>query len=363
MSDLFDIVKGSGVNVEAESAELNMPVADDDILDTPAPLIPEEPVETVVPKKTEEKPELTFDLGSFNKKFSKEFASEDDILGTIEKATKYSELESKLAEITEKYAEMEEIAKKGTDPMKWFANSDEYIRQQFLLKKGSEFTPDAMNVLTKLTPSSIDKMNAWDALKTSMLIDGEFEGGEEAAKELLMDKYNVDGDNWDEFDTKTRNLIKLDAKQAKASLKSVFDGIELPREVNFEQSKQQLKDVWQSPLTEIVKGVDKIKIADGIDFAVSDDMKSGILEEAMNEIISNRVSPSKDSGAELASTIREKILIRNLDKVLAHHRSVVESEVKAQYRAKIENNEPVNNGSKDAQSEGNKAALDWLKNL
>lgn len=354
MSELSDLIKGGLVN-QSDMGEVIIP-------DTKEEQKPIEETKPITTEKVIETKEQNFDLGSFNKKFSRDFADEDSLVQAIERASKYGELEPKYQELTTKYSEIEEVAKRGTDPLSWFANEDEYIRQQFLLKKGDKFSPDALNVLTRLTPSSIDKMNAWEVLKTDLLVNNEIEGGMEAVQELLMDKYGVDTDNFDEFDQKTRNLIKLDSQKAKLGLKSVYDGIELPRKVDFETSRTQLKEVWQTPLQEIVKGIDTIKIADGIDFSVPDDLKEGLLEETMNELLKSRTSPSVDAGVEIASKLRSKILERGMDKVVAHIKSTVEAQVKEQYRAKVENTEPVNNSSRQGQTDDTSDAVGWLLN-
>jgi hypothetical protein len=113
-----------------------------------------------------------------------------------------------------------------------------------------------------------------------------------------MDKYNVDDEDWESFDVKVKNLIKIDAKSAKSSLKGLYADIKIPEVVDFEESSAKLKEVWSSPLNEISKGIDKIKVAEGLDFIVSEDMKAGLVEEVMQEVLSSRIKPSEETGAE-----------------------------------------------------------------
>jgi len=303
-----------------------------------------------------------FDLKAFNEKFSRTFNDENEILNLFEKATKSDELERNFSELSQKYTEIEEAAIKGVDWQKWFKNEDEFKRQQFLMKHGDEYNEEAINVLNKLTPSSIEKMNAWDVLKTSLLLDKDIEGGEQAVVDLLMDKYGVDTDSWDSMDTKVKNQIKLDAKAARASLKGLYDGIELPRAVDPVTRSSQLKEVWESPLKDIVSGIDKLHIAEGIEFAVPEDLRSGIAEELMTEVVRGRMTPSVEVGAELAARARERILMRNLDKIVAHVENLADAKAKEKYRAKVENNEPVNNeaGNSEAGTTSQKALVDFL---
>jgi len=171
MSEFSDLIKDGLANPTDMGEEQIAPEPKEEIKEEQREVVPEKIIETK---------EQNFDLSSFNKKFSKDFADEDSLVQAIERASKYGELEPKYQELTTRYSEIEEVAKKGTDPLSWFANEDEYIRQQFLMKKGDKFSPDALNVLTRLTPSSIDKMNAWEVLKTDLLVNNDIEGGMEA---------------------------------------------------------------------------------------------------------------------------------------------------------------------------------------
>lgn len=360
MNVLADIVsRGGGTVTGTIKGE---EVAGEILEGKPAKIEPK--VETKVETKTapaaETKTDTNFDIGSFNKKFSKEF-DEETLLNHVEKGSKYDEIESQFNDLKQRYTELETVAKKGTNPLEWFASEDEYIRQQFLKNKAGQYGEDSVKILSKLTPSSIDKLNAWEALKTDMLINNpELEGGMDAVEELLMERYSVDSNNFDEFETKTKNLIKLDAKNAKTNLKGLYADIEVPKAVNFEESRKQLSETWNTPLKQIVEGLDKIKVAEGLDFAVTSEMKDGIEEELMSDILSGQIKPSKDAAGELVARARTKILLDNFDKVVEHIVKTKEVEIRERIRAEVENRVPLNNEAKPGETNNIAGAVSWL---
>jgi hypothetical protein len=362
MSEFGEIVKKA---VEESGGQTHGQVEMGGTFDEPTdnPLVAEgAPAPAEAPKGTPSAPaELSFDLQAFNKKFSKEFDSEEALTAAIEKALKYDEVETNYSTLSQKYQEIESLAKRNVNPLEWFASQDEFIKQQFLKNKANQFSEDALKSLSTLTPSSIDKLNAWEALKLDVLVSNpEIEGGESAVADLLMDKYNVDDEVWESFDVKVKNLIKIDAKSAKSSLKGLYADIKIPEVVDFEESSAKLKEVWSSPLNEISKGIDKIKVAEGLDFIVSEDMKAGLVEEVMQEVLSSRIKPSEETGAELVGKMRSKILERNMDAVVENLRKSIEEEYKAKYRGMVHNSEPLNNGTGEGASDDIAGAINWL---
>lgn len=349
MSDFLNEVKGLGLEIPADEP---VDTKTDPIKETPKEEPKGEPVNDV-------KTDPVFDLGAFNKKFSKEF-DETTLTEYLSKADRYDELERTHNEFQQKYSELETVARRVTNPLEYFASEDEYIRQQFLKNKASQFSEESMSVLAKLTPSSIDKLNPWEALKTDMLVSNpDLEGGMDAVDELLRDKYGIEGD-YEQQDTKAKNLIKIDAKNAKANLKRLYEGIEVPKAVNIEESRTQLRDAWDTPLKQMVEGLNKIKVAEGLDFTVTGEMKKGLEEELMTAVLNGWVRPSKDSASELMAYATDKLLMRNMDTVISHITKTKEVELREKIRAELENRAPLNNESKEGKTNDQKAVVDFL---
>lgn len=314
---------------------------------------PEAKKETDVSDKGVDEGRRVFDISTFNEKFGKNFESEDALVDYIEKGGKYDDLLNELESVK---------SSAKVNPLDYFASTDDYVLQQFKKNKANQFSEEAFKALSKLSPSSIDKLNELEALKLDMLINNpELEGGESAIGDLLMDKYNVDDLDWESLDVKTKNLIRIDAKSAKGNLKGLFSDITVPEVVDTQLVTKQLKDTWSNPMTELVKGIDKIKLAEGMDFVVSDDMKQGLLEEAMEDVVRGQVKPTKETASQVAGALRTKILERNMDKVVEFMRSSLEEQIKDKYRQKVHNTEPLNNGVGSAETEkGVSDAIGWL---
>lgn len=354
MSDLGDILSRGGATVTGE-------VNAEETVET------KESVEVVIPEKIPETKPVetgsTFDLvGEFNKKFSKEF-DESTLTSIVEKGSRYDDTEKSYLDLQDKYAKLSQDLSARTDPMQWFASEDEFVRNQLLKTKGDQFSSDALDVIKKLSPSSIDKLNPLEALKTEMLISNpELEGGMDAVAELLLDKYGIEDDKWDDFDLKTKNRIKLDAKTAKANLKGLYADIKIPEKVDFNESRTQLEQTWKDPLKLTVEGLDKIQLAEGLDFTVTSEMKAGLEDELMGDILGGWLKPNKETAEAVIGKAREMLLIRNLDKVIDHISKTKDAEIKEIYRAKYENREPLNPNVSVGETNQNDAAINNLIN-
>lgn len=295
------------------------------------------PVETPAPTVSE------FQLDAFNKKFGTQYDKEELILEVLSKGTKFQEIASAKEQAEKKIAELTEVARKNVNPRSFFSSDDAYMREQLLLKnKGNE---EQVRYLSNLSPSRIGKMDDYEALKLSLLIDNpELDGGEAGAVELLNEKYNFDGD-LETADRATKNRILLDAKAARKSLSSLFDGIEIPDVVDWETKVQSHKDSWSVPAKELVNGISELKLSEDIAFTVDQSLKEGVFEEVLEELSRNQTSLTPEALQDAAGRVREILLLRNLDKVLKHIETTVEERSKAKFRQEMHNDKPINDGA------------------
>ena len=170
----------------------------------------------------------------------------------------------------------------------------------------------------------------------------------EKADAYLMRHYDLDDLESEEMDAATRASIKVDVKNAKKRLSDLYQGIDIPQKVDFETARTQLKESWSSPLGDIVKGIDKIQLEEGFDFVVTDDMKQGLFEETLSEIMIRQLKPGQDSASQIVGAIKDKIVLRNIDKVVKSLTSDIREKVKAEVRAEIHNDKPLNSSSRNS---------------
>lgn len=294
------------------------------------------------------------DVGEFSKAFGVQVDSEDGLKGLIEKGNKFDDVYSQLNDVIKKNEELSTLANRKADPLDWFASEDEFIRNQFLKNKAKEFTPEAVEVVSKLSPAKVKSLSDWEALKMDMFVSNQdLEGGVAGVEELLMDRYGIDDADPSDWDTKTINKVKVEAKAAKERLNSLFSDIKLPERIDVADMKNTLKETWSSPVNEIVKGIDKLSLAEGVDFVVTDEMKKGIEEEVLSELVLSGVKPSEEEGQKIAASVRTRLLERNLDGIVKFMRSSIEEQVKETYREKYGAKAPLSTSSKDTTSHDN----------
>jgi len=286
-------------------------------------------------EKTEEKPE--FDLTPLNTLLGKNIESLDSLKSLFDKADSYDKTKSDYDDASQRLAEFKKIAE-GVDPMSYFANEDEYVRQQFLKNNSDKLGEDAIKALSVLSPNKIKELDGIEALKINLMVNDGMSG--EEAQAYLQRKYEVDEFNSDDLELGTRAAIKKDVNDAKRELGKLYDGINIPDKVDFETARTQLKESWETPLKELVNGIDKIQIEEGLDFVVTDDMKEGLISESMNEMITNGIKPSEDAASKLIGKLKDKIILNNIDKFVKSLKADLSERLKAETRADIHNDKP-----------------------
>jgi hypothetical protein len=209
-------------------------------LKDPDPVVdPEEPEEPEIPEEPEEPKD---DLGKINKTFGTEFKTVDELLAS-DIPSRYKEHPEVSKRVTEKDTELQDLRTQleemqgQLDPMAYFANQQEYIRQQ-LLKKHPEYDPSA---LAKIVNSDIEKADAISVLKMQLLLkNGDVFESESSAMEYLQDQYGFDPDTpFNELESKIKTKILLDAKQARQEFKTLQQEIQLPSKEAGKAEREQ----------------------------------------------------------------------------------------------------------------------------
>jgi hypothetical protein len=294
--------------------------------------------------KTEVKEEAPqFDLASFNKRFKREIESEDAFETLFEKADKYDDTKSSYDDTLQKMTEYKTLAEQ-LDPMSNFLNEDEYKRQQFLKSNIDSLGEEAIQVLSTLNPSKVKEMGDVDALKTQLMVDIGLNGVE--ADAYLLQKYNVEGFDSEDLDIGVKATMKVDGKAAKDSLGKLYDGIDVPTKTDYETARTELKQSWDTPLDELVKGIDNIQIAEGLDFSVTDEMKQGVKDSSLAWLMSKQVKPSEEAAASLVGQIKDQIVLKNIDKIVKSITADLTEKLKSDTRGEIHNDKPLNESSR-----------------
>ena len=304
-----------------------------------------EKTEKKVEEKVEEKKveESVFDLTAFNKKFGKEFESEDNFKSLFEKADKYDETKTSNDDLTQKLAEYQNLAEQ-LDPMSNFLNEDEYKRQQLLIKLKDELTDDAAKALSVLSPEKIKGLSDFDALRNELMLDRGVT--REAADALLLKQYEIADFTTDDMDLGTKTMIEVAAQDARKLLTSKFDGIDVPTKVDYETARTQIKESWNTPLKQIVDGIDKIQLEDGVDFVVTDEMKEGLYDRTINGLMAKQVKPSEDAGANISAAMKDQLLLDNMGKVVKSIFADAREQVKSETRKEVHNDQPLKDTSR-----------------
>lgn len=286
---------------------------------------------------------VDFDIASFNKKFGTTFEKDDAVLEVLSKGTKLTELELAHAESEKRITELTERSKKAINPLEYFSSKDAYLREQLLLKNKDK--ADSVKYLSELSPGKIDSMADYDALKLSLLVNNpELDGGDAGAVELLNEKYNFDGD-FETAERSTKNRILLDAKEARKSLKSLFEGIEIPDVQDWESKIQSTRDGWRVPAKELVDGISELQLSEDYSFTVDPSSKASLYEEVLEDLVRNQVDLTPEALQIAAGAVRTKLMERNMDKIIKHLESVITEKNNESWRQKIHNDTPLNNGA------------------
>lgn len=287
----------------------------------------------------EEVTEFNLDYESFNKKFGTELNAES-FEEFINKGKSYGELEGKVSQYETDLASKDDLLSKQFDPLEYFASEEDYLSQQ--VKK--KFPDKDPNVLVKITPSKVEAMSGWDALKNELLVNTpNLEGGEAGADEMLRMKYGIEEDlPMEDWTRAQRNMVTQDSLKAKDSLKGLYNDIKIPEKVDYKSLQAQNKESWNQPLNDTINGIEELKLTEDFSFKLTPEMKQGMHEEFLNEIASSNKRLSEDTLSEIAGELRSRMLERHLDKVISAVDARAEERVKAEYRKKVHNEQPLN---------------------
>lgn len=293
--------------------------------------------------KDEEVPAFSFDSfkGYAKEKLEREIETEDDLKSYFDKASKYEGLNKQIEGLQQDKAELTSLASKGLTGRDYFDSDDEYIRQQFLTSNKEKFSEAALSVLSNLSPEKVKKLDPIEAIKVNLMVENSnLEKSEVEA--LILDEYGLEGEP-DEWSNAAKGKMKVAANNAKKSLGNLYKGIEIPEKVDWDAKREEFKGSWEKPLTDIVDGVDKIQLTEDLAFDVTPDMKEGMKDGFMNQLLVSQALPSEEAAASIVGAMRSKILESQFDKVMKVVSDAADERAKEKYRKEIHNDTDINN--------------------
>jgi hypothetical protein len=143
-----------------------------------------------------------------------------------------------------------------------------------------------------------------------------------------------------------KTAMKVDAIDSRRDVSKLYDGITIPEKVDYESARTQVKEAWDTAMPDLVKGIDKIQVDEGLDFVVTDEMKAGLVDKYTSLAMSNQMKPSEETAAEIVGAMKGELLLNNIDKFVKSLRADLEEGVKSETRKKLHNDKPVDNSSR-----------------
>lgn len=290
--------------------------------------------EEVVEKETVEKETVDF-VKLFNEKFERDFEKEDDIKALFDKVGGYDELEKSKGELEKQLMDYKKVAD-GVNPMKYFANEDEFIRNQFLLKNKDKFDDSKLEVLSTLSPDRVSKLSEVDAIKKDLVVNDNVSIAD--AEEYISETYG----DLDDMSGASKVKLQLAAKDARNRLTKLYKGIEIPEQVNVAENMAQYRDSWQKSVDATIEGITKLELDEGVDVEIPTESKEGIADELMSFVVNSGMELTEENLSSMAGRARDMLLARNInDAMKAYAANQIEAE-KAKWRADIHNDKPLN---------------------
>lgn len=305
-------------------------------------------------------PDKFFD--EFNTRFSTDFKTEDDVRNILGLQQKIADLEEK-ANQTSDYAQKIEDYERQIEQIRNNGNAEflskPLIRQAFvaqqLLEKYPDKDPDA---LRQIVMADVSKLSDLDVLIKEKKIDLPTLS-ETDIREALLDKYGIDPDTKpEEWSSIVKTKIAIEAQSARANIKSLTEGIELPKAVTAEEREQQAQAELQErirttePLKSDFLAFDKFKNGD-FEYDVPAEYKQKLPEMFQALFIDAGMEPTAEN-LETAKYMRDALFLQdNFQKILEIAVKKGQTEIQAKLDEALNNTQPPNTVDKaeDTQTE------------
>ena len=322
-------------------------------------------VETPVPPVATQTDEF---IENINKRFGTQFKAENevkDIFGLPQKIAGYeSELtkaKDYASRIEQYEKQLEEVKNKGNTEFL----SKPLIRNAYVAQQLIDKYPDKdSDVLRQIVMADLGKMSDLEVLVKNQKID--LPQLSEADIELaLKDQYGIDPDTPStEWSSIAKTKIAIAAQSARANIKSLTSGIELPKTVTKEERDAEATRAMQArvqavePLKADFLAFDKFKVGD-LEYDPSSEFKSKLPDMFQAMFIDAGMEPTKEN-LQTAIELRDStFLYQNFDKIKEVIVKQAQVEIQKKLDEALHNTQPPNTATATDDS-GQEATLPGL---
>jgi hypothetical protein len=335
--------------------------------------------------KTESVPE-EFKLEHFNKKFNKEFKSEDELKSLFDLPTKVTDLEAKASQTDKLKADYDALQAKYNevgkyiDPKKFFANEELY-KTNLMLKK---YPDKDVTLMTKISTINVDKADDIDLLVLNeMLQNPKLKGGEAGARELVADELGIDLEDKTTWDQKTENKILKAATKIREDFKNL-QKVEADVPIDVEKVKSDLisqetnkveksKSEWSPLVNKAISDFKELTIFDKNDkgeltelykYQVewSDEVKKVIAEDTANYLAFTGQPVNKETITNTLDMMKGKYVLSELPKILKAYGLKETTRVNDEWHNKVHITEPISEKTAP-QGTVEKATENWISEI
>jgi len=206
-------------------------------------------VEPTTPTTTpvvEEPPKVSTFFDTFNKNFSTQYKSDDEIKALLDTPKKISDYETRLKDYEDLKKSAEDRQKEIerleglTDPLKYFPSPDAYIAAQLQIQNPGKDPA----LLHKLVTTDVNKMDDFDLLVEAMkmFVPGLPEGGA-GVRNVLYKKYGIDSEiDPKDWDIGTKTQIAIDAATERNRINELKSGVKLPPPLVSKEERARLEE-------------------------------------------------------------------------------------------------------------------------
>lgn len=285
-----------------------------------------------------------------------EFKTPDDFKGVFERAKKADEYEPKVAEFETKTKEYEQrIADMSSliNPLSHFTSRESYVAEQ-LRKQHPDKSPLVLQEIVTQDNKGMDDLDV--LVKQQMLENPDLIGGEQGAKDYILDKYGIDPTTpKTEWSTVLQNKIKIEARGVRKAWDELKSTVKLPEIKTPEQiqadrvAKAEERSKLLTPFREDFSKLDEIseEIEQGevFKYKLSDEDRK-MLPKYFDEYFTvSGLEPTKENLAKVKYLTEAIILRGNIKQTYKVIKGDVETRMKAAEDERLGNSKPSNTRS------------------
>ena len=184
---------------------------------------------------------------------------------------------------------------------------------------------------------------------------------------LLYDKYGIDPETpKGEWDTLTRNKIKIESNTAKKFLKEVQSEIKLPETADFEEQKKATEQAakeakekstkdWKPFVDKMFTKFDKLELSregkDGkaekfFEYEVDKGFKKEAQEEALELIVESGLEVNEENLKTVVQDLHDQYFLINREKIMQAYADETVAAKEKEWREKVDNPKPPSDKEK-----------------